>query len=722
MKQKRFNTLAKIGADAVLLTCAMLAVGCAVPSAFSIPFELHTLIRMSALIALLLSGWLHLPRGGVAFGAVFLLIGVAYCVFDRKMIADGAQYMWYNVLKPLSADFSFLPVPAPIEELENAPAAVTSFLAVVTAVIGMFTALAMIRSRLVLLSLLIPLPLYLVSMIYTNQQPALWTAILMLIYCGGVLVGHGVRKHKSEQSGFLTAVLLPLMLILLLLVRVLSPTERFEPIPFSQRQAMLGRTVGEVRDWILSWGTHNPTNVDLSGEGNRKTDDETVFSLNVSKPGNYLLRTHSYGHYEDGIWMAAAPYDGEWTSMSALGRGQGGYGFLTQFSIRDAYTGERIVPYGFIEDPEVEVSESFVHAQGRTAYVWTALSSPSLTPHDIGSDERAYYAYALDQYTMPDGEEKTALKAILNDAGIRSVGDAYRTAQNVAAFVRSTGTYTLTPGKTPKGVDFVQYFLTEGKQGYCVHFASATTALLQALDIPARYTVGYSVNVQLAEIWTEVPYSASHAWAEVYVAGVGWIPVESTAGFGYSLLTQQTTTGNTGSVTTRPIETPTPKPTATQQPAETPAGAAPTLEPKPGETRAPVSTVQPDEPRSGETVITEDKAQRISPWWLLLTVPVALIAWLLIGSVVQKRRKHAFLQKNAKKAILAMASYHRRLEQRGAPFDPEIDAWAEEAMFSNHAMTAERKEVYRRVKAAQKALYRDKPLKRFWARWVLHLI
>ena len=101
----------RILADAALLTCAMLAAVCALPSAFSIPFERRTLLWLCMLAAVLLSGWMHLSRGGIAFGALFLIGAVAYGAFYRGRIIDGARLTWVRVLTPLSEDFSFLPVP-----------------------------------------------------------------------------------------------------------------------------------------------------------------------------------------------------------------------------------------------------------------------------------------------------------------------------------------------------------------------------------------------------------------------------------------------------------------------------------------------------------------------------------------------------------------------------------------------------------------------------------
>ena len=50
--------------------------------------------------------------------------------------------------------------------------------------------------------------------------------------------------------------------------------------------------------------------------------EETAFELYATKAGTYLLRTHSYGAYENGRWLAAKEYDGAFRSMEALGSGR----------------------------------------------------------------------------------------------------------------------------------------------------------------------------------------------------------------------------------------------------------------------------------------------------------------------------------------------------------------------------------------------------------------
>lgn len=115
--------------------------------------------------------------------------------------------------------------------------------------------------------------------------------------------------------------------------------------------------------------------------------------------------------------------------------------------------------------------------------------------------------------------------------------------------------YTLKPGSTPRGEDFVNYFLTRNRKGYCAHFASAATLLFREMGIPARYIEGYAFSLETAlasdentqkeygeYYWgysalgrstvldVEVTDAMAHAWVEIYVEGFGWKVVEVTPG------------------------------------------------------------------------------------------------------------------------------------------------------------------------------------------------
>lgn len=90
--------------------------------------------------------------------------------------------------------------------------------------------------------------------------------------------------------------------------------------------------------------------------------------------------------------------------------------------------------------------------------------------------------------------------------------------------------YTYRPGAVPEGEDLILWFLTENGKGYCTHFASAGVMLFRLLGIPARYCEGYKVTGNGRQ-QIEVKNRNAHAWVEIYLTGLGWIPVEVTPGY-----------------------------------------------------------------------------------------------------------------------------------------------------------------------------------------------
>ena len=117
-------------------------------------------------------------------------------------------------------------------------------------------------------------------------------------------------------------------------------------------------------------------------------------------------------------------------------------------------------------------------------------------------------------------------------------------------------TYTLNPGNLPKNEDFIMYFLTKSKHGFCQHFASSAVMLLRSMNIPARYVEGYMVSFSdvssNSEILTDIDPSTmhegpsffsdapvikvpvtdatGHAWVEIWFPELGWVPFEFTVG------------------------------------------------------------------------------------------------------------------------------------------------------------------------------------------------
>ncbi len=112
-----------------------------------------------------------------------------------------------------------------------------------------------------------------------------------------------------------------------------------------------------------------------------------------------------------------------------------------------------------------------------------------------------------------------------------------RCIEYVRSYLQEHTEYTLNPGRM-EGKDFVTDFLVNKKKGYCTSYASATVLMLRYMGVPARYAEGYRVgfreiavgsyNRETNEYTFDVKDSSAHAWAEVYVHGIGFLPADTT--------------------------------------------------------------------------------------------------------------------------------------------------------------------------------------------------
>jgi transglutaminase-like putative cysteine protease len=110
--------------------------------------------------------------------------------------------------------------------------------------------------------------------------------------------------------------------------------------------------------------------------------------------------------------------------------------------------------------------------------------------------------------------------------------DPLQRADAIERFLRDNYSYSLDVPPLPPGADAVDTFLFEHRKGTCEHFASAYVVLCRLAGIPARIVVGYAAGEYnpFSGLY-EVKRSDAHAWAEIYIDGLGWLTREPTQGF-----------------------------------------------------------------------------------------------------------------------------------------------------------------------------------------------
>lgn len=368
-----------------------------------------------------------------------------------------------------------------------------------------------------------------------------------------------------------------------------------------------------------------------------------------------------------------------------------------------------------------------------------------LTPEQQAFSQQveAYNQFVYEHYTqLPDGLRDTLLQYLQDNHLFpgASYGPYFTEAlhfnesnptytsidmlvQQIANTLAAQCVYTLTPPALPAGEDFVEFFLLESRQGYCVHFATAATALLRAMGIPARYAEGYAVPAG-EEGWVDVPDYNAHAWVEVYFGGAGWIPFEVTpAGPDSPAATFNARPQEQGAA---PTATPAPTPSPTPQPVPTPEAQAPTAP-----SAAPQASASPLPGEAGA------EGESAGPWGWIAAGATALGLLLLAGAVllrhklVLKFRQERFRQPNRNKAALEAYAFLQRVHKTAKAalhgwddtIPPQLEELALKARFSQHTLTQEELEPFLEELDKALSLLRERLPKgrRLWCRYGLCL-
>jgi transglutaminase-like putative cysteine protease len=126
----------------------------------------------------------------------------------------------------------------------------------------------------------------------------------------------------------------------------------------------------------------------------------------------------------------------------------------------------------------------------------------------------------------PDSNPRAA--ALAAEWRAASSSDAEILMRAIAFLREGRYTYTLEPALL--GAHPVDDFLFASREGFCEHFSSAFVFLMRAAGVPARVVTGYQGgDLNSVDSIITVRQSDAHAWAEVFLAGRGWVRVDPTA-------------------------------------------------------------------------------------------------------------------------------------------------------------------------------------------------
>ncbi len=395
---------------------------------------------------------------------------------------------------------------------------------------------------------------------------------LFLAFCVAGAVATLVQKDFRRRPGVGFAVVVCAAalsgLVMAAVFRFFLPEMDRQYVELQERRGEFYRLVNE--EWIPRVKSMLPgggfgSGVDVTGELGRNrlfaytAEDVYRVTVNQKPQGTMYLKGFVGVTYDEKEWLSQSDREvedyyrghglelpenyGEFANISyeAAKELQHGtspaYIQMKELGGRGSYS---IYPYGALLTEEFQV-----HGDGSVArksdeygfryYFLSGFGTRTVLPEGPAETEQRYRRYVYDNYLEYPEEELPRLTACLEREEIRT-DSIYACALDLIRLLDRQADYNLDAENNPSGTDFVEYFLFDSREGYCVHFASAAVLALRYFGIPARYVTGYTVSPSdfvsdIAGTYTAVITGRqAHAWAEIYLDTIGWVPVEMTPG------------------------------------------------------------------------------------------------------------------------------------------------------------------------------------------------
>lgn len=562
-------------------------------------------------------------------------------------------------------------------------------------------------------SLLGSLPVF-AGCIAVNGRPSVFVIVCLMLFWALLLIGGNYYGEESNQGRTLSILALPLAALLCALVLWQKPAEydynaqptdmveKFDRLGaafsswINSREGGLNLFPGEtaqqsgtssaesdnspIRFPGVSWGMGDGA-LSLNSSASAQDREKLILRVRAETDGYMYLRCFSYGDYTGTGWRRAEEPENGISSLdfTALALADKADSARHSLDIRFA-SGVDVaaVPYYSVQSAD---SDIYVPAEGRNysaSYYSSDGSWGSLSlPEEYVQDELSYRSYATTEYTaLPEGTKAHVLQ-LIQQAGLRA--DSPDIIAEVASYVRSCASYDLDTQPYPSE-DYAVYFLQNAETGYCVHYATAAAVIYRGLGIPARVTDGFLFRAQAGEV-VDVLQANEHAWVEVYLDGLGWIPVEVTGSGGVTEPAPQE-----AAMTETPGEE-TPPPLESTEPNDGEESAAPVQTPQPSDT-IPVGPIRAQtEPESKST------SRTLIRFWNALTLILLLgviFSLLPVSRLLRLRlRQRRISQPDRKKAAVWVWKTAVKASRYGAELPESITACAEKAAFSQHGISEE---------------------------------
>lgn len=411
------------------------------------------------------------------------------------------------------------------------------------------------REERVFLSMLVCIPVTLLCLLVCGNIPA-WIMLCLSLFAVLLLCTGRLFERDSNLGRSFFVLILPVTLMLCGLLTFKGPAsynyDRQDRSLLQLAQAFTNRLTAafnQVDGEVLPVNVLTPNdNGSIPNEENDRWSDgagrldvaavtdedqlqDVLMRVTAGRDGHVYLRHCSYGGYTGTGWGTAPEYPGDSVpNFAARAVENSGVAETEEVRIELVAAGSSLLylPYYTAVDFD---SDAYANGSG-IEYSLTHMSYEGSyrvlsLPANLRDAELAYRQFVYGSYLSLPESTRDALLDIAEENALNG-DDVLESVSLVAEFVRNSAVYNIDTQPYPSE-DYAVYLLTEGTEGYCVHFATAAAAMYRALGIPARLVSGVLAET-VADTPVEVRRLNEHAWVEVYLDGIGWLPVEVTPG------------------------------------------------------------------------------------------------------------------------------------------------------------------------------------------------
>lgn len=292
---------------------------------------------------------------------------------------------------------------------------------------------------------------------------------------------------------------------------------------------------GKAVEWLSNFYTQDPDPIQrgtaIGAIGLLKLDNSIIFRVAAPKGQTTpsLLREATYNKYQSGMWVAAnseftpVPPDPNGTTWPLAKPVANSSEITVSASLRSGKSLLKL-PQGSFQVDRLPVSSMDRNQYGtvKVAGKPQRLSYQILFDRGVNLDSSPREEDML----VPD-REKPALDRIISQLDLEGKSPQ-EILKRVDSFFQENFSYTLELAGKDKKSTPLAVFLLQNRSGHCEFFATATTLLLRAAGIPARYAIGYSVH-EFSRLENQfiVRSRHSHAWTLAYIDGA-WQVLDTT--------------------------------------------------------------------------------------------------------------------------------------------------------------------------------------------------